>query len=171
MNQTMTDWQTALKSILVSAANDSRVVLIGIGHPLRGDDQVGSLIAKSLNKSGSGAIEFFDGEDTVETIIVRVGKLRPTHAVFIDACDMNLAAGEVRLITMNQTEYSFFTTHGIPLKLLAERFLPNSKSWVLAIQPDRLEISSSLSPRVNNAARSIVEFIKAIMMEENAFVG
>jgi len=53
--------------------------------------------------------------------------------------------------------------------LLVERFLPNSQCWVLAIQPEQLEIGTSLSPNVTTSARSIVEFIKASMMEEDAF--
>jgi len=169
MNHTAsTEWQTILKDILAAATTDAKVVLVGVGHPLRGDDHVGSFIVKSLGERRSGAIQFFNGEDNVEAIIARIGTLRPKHVVFIDACDMNVRTGEARLVTMNKTKYSFFATHGIPLKLLAERFLPNSQSWVLAIQPERLEISTSLSPKVNTSARSIVEFIKASTTEENA---
>ncbi len=170
MNRTTwTEWQTVLKGILVAATADSKVVLVGVGHPLRGDDHVGSFIVESLGEKKSGSIQFFNGEDNVEAIIARIATLRPKHVVFIDACDMNLRTGEARLVTMNETNYPFFTTHGIPLKLLAERFLPNSQSWVLAIQPEQLEIGSSLSPKVSTSAKSIVEFIKASMMEENAF--
>jgi hydrogenase 3 maturation protease len=164
-----TEWQTILKGILVAATTDSKVVLVGVGHPLRGDDYVGSFIVESLGEKTSGAIQFFNGEDNVEAIITRIGSLRPEHVVFIDACDMNLRTGEARLVTMNETNYPFFTTHGIPLKLLAERFLPNSQSWVLAIQPKQVEIGSSLSPKVSSSAKSIVEFIRVNMMEENAF--
>ena len=164
-----TEWQTILKRILVTASADRKVVLVGVGHPLRGDDYVGSFIVESLGETRSGAIQFFNGEDNVESIIARIGTLRPKHVVFIDACDMNLRTGDARLVTMNETSYPFFTTHGIPLKLLAERFLPNSQCWALAIQPEQLAIGTSLSPNVTTSARSIVEFIKASMMEENAF--
>jgi len=164
-----TEWQTILKRILVTASADRKVVLVGVGHPLRGDDYVGSFIVESLGETRSGAIQFFNGEDNVESIIARIGTLRPKHVVFIDACDMNLRTGDARLVTMNETSYPFFTTHGIPLKLLTERFLPNSQCWALAIQPEQLAIGTSLSPNVTTSARSIVEFIKASMMEENAF--
>ena len=133
---------------------------------MRGDDHAGSFIAKSLIKNESQVVKFFDGQDTVESIVSRIAALNPKQAVFIDTCEMNLRAGEIRLVTMNETDYPFFTTHGIPMKLIAERFLPNAQSWVLAIQPEQLELTENLSPVVADSVKSVIEFINATMMEE-----
>ncbi len=157
---TLREWKKALGHLLSTAGSDSSVAVVGVGHPLRGDDYVGSFIVKAvMNECRSNCVHFLDAEEGVETVISKIVELRPKHVVFIDACEMNARPGEAALVPVAQTDYPFFTTHGIPLKLLAKQFLPRCQVWVLAVQPEQMEFNDRLSPRVRQSAVTVANFI------------
>jgi hydrogenase 3 maturation protease len=154
-------WKTQLRELLTA-----KVAFVGVGHPLRGDDYVGSFIVKAARKKcGSENVGFFDAEYSVESIISKILDFHARHVVFVDACEMNREPGHVALIPVADTDYPFFTTHGIPLKLLADQFLKDAKVWVLAIQPAKMEATSRLSPKVYDAAVSIAKMIVRMLKE------
>lgn len=145
--------------------------MVGVGHPMRGDDYVGSFVAKILmEKIRSKGVVLFDVEDYLEFMISKITASNPKHVILVDACEMNASPGQVALIRLAETEYPFFTTHGIPLKLLAGKLLPDAETWLLAIQPERMEFNEALSPAVFTAATSISSLIAETLMggEANA---
>jgi hydrogenase maturation protease len=156
-------WQVQLRDLLGLFSATKKLALVGVGHPLRGDDYVGSYAIKVVMEETEGSLPdgvyLFDAEDNVEAVITRLARLGLKYVIFIDACEMGLKGGEKRLVSVTETSYPFFTTHGIPLRVLAEQFLSASKVWVLAIQPNRTEFGSSLSPEIQDAATSVSKFI------------
>ena len=166
---THANWQPKLREILASASPSARVALVGVGHPMRGDDYVGSFIVKALMEGRRvNDVILFDVEDSIEWMIQKIAESNPRHVVLIDACEMNLRAGEISLLPLAETSYPFFTTHGIPLKLLANKFLPNAETWILAIQPERMEFDgdrTTLSPEVLVSASSVSNFIASTLEE------
>jgi hydrogenase 3 maturation protease len=168
MLSTTVKWRAQLRELLTSSSPTSKLALVGVGHPLRGDDYVGSFIVKTLlNECKAESIRFFDAENGVEMVVSRISKFNPKHVVFVDACEMNARPGDVALIPVAETDYPFFTTHGIPLKLLASQLLSKSEAWVLAIQPEHMEVGDHLSPRVNESAAYVSSFIAATLKEAN----
>lgn len=158
-------WPLKLEKI---ASSNKKLVLVGMGHPLRSDDFVGSYIAKRLINRRTkhelpGQVHIFDGEDNVEALISRIAELEPEHVIFIDACEMKAEPGETQLISIGQTAYPFFTTHGVPLKLLAQQLLPRSEVWILAIQPKQIDFGEHLSPEIRAVADSISELFVMIL--------
>jgi hydrogenase maturation protease len=167
---TAASWQPHLKQLLGSASSNNRIALVGVGHPLRGDDYVGSQIVKTLTEHVESALPdgvyLFDAEGDVEAVITKLADVAPKHVIFIDACEMKLQPGETQLLSIEETSYPFFTTHGIPLKVLAEQLLPKSKAWVLAVQPKHIEFSEELSPEAHEASVSVSRFLMKILEEE-----
>jgi hydrogenase maturation protease len=163
------NWQENLGRVLGSASSISRISIVGVGHSLRGDDYVGSLIAKSLAKctgnSAENGVYIFDAEENVEKVVRKLIRVAPRHVIFIDACEMHAKPGEARFLSIEETSYPFFTTHGIPLKLLAHQFLTESEAWVLAIQPASFEFNDRPSTEVDEAANAIIKFIASSLTE------
>jgi len=154
------DWQRRLREILATSSPSARVALVGVGNPMRGDDSVGSVIAKDLIKRvKTDRVIFFDAEDGIEWMISKLRKSSLRRLILIDACEMNTRPGEIALVPLAKTDYPFFTTHGIPLKLLASKLLPGIEASILAIQPSRMSLAGGLSPAVSAAATSISNFI------------
>jgi hydrogenase maturation protease len=165
---TTTTWVRELESIVNSSlAQVKRIVFVGMGHPLRRDDYAGSYIMKKLKSMANGtlpgSVYIFDGEDNVEALITGIGELAPEHVVFVDACEMKAEPGETRLVSIERTSYPFFTTHGIPLKLIAEQLLPKSQVWLLAIQPKDTYFGEQLTPEIRRVCNSIVNSILRIL--------
>ena len=166
---THANWRPQLDEILASSSSTARVALVGVGHPMRGDDYVGSFITKTLMRGiRVGSVMLFDAEDRIEFMVSKVAACNPKHVILIDACEMNRSPGEVALLPLAETEYPFFTTHGIPLKLLASKLIPNAETWILGIQPERMEFNGSLSPAVLAAANSVSNFIQSALKEREA---
>lgn len=168
---TVGNWQPELERILTSPSPVKRVVLVGMGHPLCSDDFAGSYVVKKIivqakHKLSEG-VYLFDCEDNVEALITRIADVEAAHVVFVDACEMEAEPGETRLISVTQTSYPFFTTHGVPLKLLAEQLLSKSQVWILAIQPKRTDFGEHLSPEIRVAADSVSNFLATILKERD----
>jgi hydrogenase maturation protease len=163
-------WRSALHKIISSSSLTRKLVLVGMGHPLRSDDYVGSRIVKNLKARTmlrpSMGVYLFDGEDGVEALISKIAELEAEHVVFVDACEMRMKPGVVRLISVTQTSYPFFTTHGVPLRLLAEQLLPRSQVWILAIQPKQTDFGEHLSSEITAAADSVSDFLVESLSEE-----
>ena len=169
---TMTDWQARVKEIAESSSPTGCVALVGMGHPLRSDDYSGSFIVKKIiahtNDRRLNTIRLFDGEDNVENLITKIAALEPHHVIFIDACEMKAPPGTTQLIHVSQTSFPFFTTHGIPLKLLAQRIFTKSNVWVLAIQPKSTDFGEELSVELRAVADSISGFLVELLRERGS---
>jgi hydrogenase 3 maturation protease len=163
-------WRRDLYNITSSSSLRRKLALVGIGHPLRSDDYAGSYLVKQLikrtNKRLPLGVYLFDGEDSVEVLISKIAELEPEHVVFVDACEMRMKPGEVQLISVTQTSYPFFTTHGVPLRLLAEQLLPSSQVWILAIQPKQTDFGEHLSPEIASVVDSILDLLMASLNKE-----
>lgn len=168
---TILAWQPQLKKIIESSSSTRKIALVGMGHPLRSDDYAGSYIVKKTitraKSRRSDRILLFDGEDNVENLITRIAQLEPGHVIFIDACEMKEEPGETKLISVTQTSYPFFTTHGVPLKLLAEQLLPKSNVWILAIQPKSTDFGERLSKEIRPLVDSISDFLVKLLKEKS----
>jgi len=165
-------WRPRLRELLASSNPAAKVALVGVGHPMRGDDYVGSHITKTLiDEIHARDVILFDVEDRIEFMVSKIAALNPKHVIIIDACEMNLTPGEISLIPLGETQYPFFTTHGIPLKLLATKLLPNAETWLLAIQPERMEfvgLNERLSQAVLAAANSIARLVADTLKERES---
>jgi len=168
---TVGTWRTELERMLASSSRSNKVALVGMGHPFCSDDFAGSYLVKKLAVRGGGklpeGVYLFDGEDNVEALITKIAQLQPENVVFVDSCEMKTEPGETRLISVTETSYPFFTTHGVPLKLLAEQLLADSEVWILAIQPKKTDFGEHLSPEIQVAVDAASDFITRILRERS----
>jgi hydrogenase 3 maturation protease len=139
-----------------------KVALVGVGNPLRSDDYVGSYVVKTIIRAGGTHfrdVYLIDAENNVESLITKIQSISAAHVIFVDACQMGLEPGSVNLLAVEDTSYPFFTTHGIPLKLLAERLLSGSKVWVLAVEPNRTDFGEGLTREITDSAITISRLV------------
>lgn len=165
------EWRAQLKQILTSKPK-SRVAIVGVGHPFRGDDYAGSVILKNIVEQVDGTppegVFLFNVEDNAEAFVMKIASLSPDDVIFIDVCDMKSDIGSIRLVPVAQTAYHFFTTHGVPMKVLAEHLLLSSRVWILAIQPALLGFGEKLSPEIRRIVLSVSRFISELLEERLA---
>jgi hydrogenase 3 maturation protease len=127
-----------------------------IGNPDGGDDAVGPYIADKLQNSDLLVINC---GTTPENYTGVVKQNTPNTLVIIDAIDMGLTPGEIRIVSKNKISVFTVSTHGIPLSVLMN-YLEQSvkKIMLIGIQPERM--SGDMSDPVKKSANSLIEIIK-----------
>lgn len=147
-----------------------RVVIVGMGNRLRGDDGAGPELLTRLkekrephdSRSKSHAQRFFvDAGENPEDWFIRILDLKPEVIIVVDAVDMQSQPGSVAVLEPEALPESFcFSTHRLPLKNLLKLWEKNgSETLILAIQPKSLEFCQGLSPRVKRSIDHLVEIL------------
>lgn len=80
--------------------------------------------------------------------------------IFLDACSFKGKPGDIRLLSMKETENHFLYSHRVPLHLVAS-LLKDLKIYILGIEPVEFVPGAELSNKVKKSAYLIRDFVKA----------
>ena len=87
-------------------------VLLCVGNSMMGDDGAGPLLAEMCATNPQGNWVVIDGGSAPENDVVAIRELRPERLLIVDATDMGLNPGEIRLIDPDDiAEMFMMTTH------------------------------------------------------------
>jgi len=139
-----------------------RVVIVGVGSELRGDDAAGLEVVRRLKRIlTSRRVMLVEGGAAPENFTTKIKRFNPTHIVFIDAADIGGEPGSVTLIAPERIVGSAFT-HRLPLSFLADYLKTqiNARILVIGIQPENLKFSDKISQRVERAIKELESAIK-----------
>ena len=115
-----------------------KVVVAGIGNPLRKDDFVGVEIVRSLLHKVSKSVYLIECENVPESFVEPITEFKPTHILIIDAALLSLKPGSSKLIEPSQMLMkSAVSTHALPLRIFCEYLAKttSAKIALLLIQP------------------------------------
>lgn len=138
-----------------------KVLIAGIGNPLRGDDAVGSYIVKTLIDEKINVI-LIDCESQPERFIEKIIESQPDTIIFIDALHMNQKPGSVAFLKEENLKHYKISTHQTDLKMCIKYIKSKIKSkiFLIGIQPENTEFSSPMSEQVLKTA----EILKNILI-------
>lgn len=141
------------------------LTIIGLGHPLRSDDYVGSLIVKDLNKIGpiNARVKLLDLENSAEAMPSSIVHSGSSDLMVVDAVEMRLPPGSIRLVEVTDTTYPFFATHNLPVKLILSETIGASQAKLLGIQPLNVAFGTQLSDVVQSARHKIVQHLGSLI--------
>jgi hydrogenase 3 maturation protease len=143
-----------------------KVVVAGIGNPIRSDDYVGLKIVEGLQGKVRGEVCLLECETVPESYLLEIEKLRPTHVLLIDAANLGIKPGEARLVDANEvTPFSAVSSHVLPLRIFCEylKKQTNAKVALLLVEPESLEFGEGLSPKIKMAAKNYVALLLALL--------
>jgi hydrogenase 3 maturation protease len=127
-----------------------------IGNPKGGDDAVGPYIAKKLKELN---IDVIDCGTTPENYTSVVKQKNPKNLIIIDAADMELKPGEIRIVPKEKIGVMTISTHGIPISVLMNYLEKYVKKVILiGIQPQNM--SGEIITKIKEKANYLVEIIK-----------
>jgi hydrogenase 3 maturation protease len=107
-----------------------------IGNRDGGDDAVGPYISDILKKENLDTMQVIDAGTTPENFTGKVKEYKPENLIIIDAIEMNLKPGEIRIVPKEKIGVMHISTHGIPISVLIgylERYVRNI--FLIGIQP------------------------------------
>lgn len=141
---------------MTNASPGCRVVLT-VGNSMMGDDGAGPLLAELMQRQPIPGWVVIDGGSAPENHAHEVRALAPAQVIVVDAADMGLAPGEVRLVDDACIADMFFmTTHNLPLNFLIEGLREDvPEVRFLGVQPGIVAFSFPMSEAVRDAVTAI----------------
>ncbi len=134
-------------------------LILCIGNRGSGDDSVGPYIANILKKEKQKDLTVIDAGIIPENYTGNIKKIGPEILVIIDAVDMNLKPGEIRLVPKEKIGVMHVSTHGIPISVIVKYLEQYVKEIVIVgIQPK--EMLGKMTNKVKKSAEKLIEVIK-----------
>jgi len=147
-------------------SNARRVVIAGIGNPLRKDDFVGVKIVRSLRNKVSETVYLVECETVPESFIQPIEEFKPTHILVIDAALLNLKPGSSKLVEPAQlAEQIAISTHALPLQIFCDYLArtTGAKIALLAIQPKDASFGEGLTVELEKTAKHLTNLLLKIL--------
>jgi len=140
-----------------------RVVILGVGNTLRGDDGVGPALIERLQ--GKVNATLIDAGEVPENFIGPIEAAQPQSIIFIDAADIGADAGDVAVLEIDQVAEIGLTTHNASLALLARLLQSSTQAdvFLLAIQPEAIVFGTPLSACVTQTLQTLAELFKELL--------
>ena len=139
---------------------NQKVMIWGLGNPLQGDDRAGIEVALRLQAENRQEIRAINCETTPGNFIPMIHREKPDSLVVVDAADMGLPPGTVRLIPAELVSETCFTSHDFSLDLMLRDAIGKTRLVLVGIQPARVALMLELSAPV---AKAVEEVVKAIL--------
>lgn len=148
-----------------------KIMIICIGNDMRGDDGVGPLVA--------GQIEGLSDENS-EVTVVNTGtvpenytglirKVQPSHIIFIDAVEMKMAPGDIKLVQKDEIANYSISTHAMPLSFMIKYIetFTDSSVLLIGIQPKNMVLYEDISDEVKIGAEELTKILRHVFRVNN----
>lgn len=135
-----------------------------IGNRDGGDDAIGPYVADKLKEEQTDII-VLDCGVTPENYTSVVKQHNPRHVIIIDAVDMGLEPGEIRIVPKEKIGKMHISTHGIPISVLIdylEQYI--EKISFIGIQPKSM--SGNITDIVKKSGDKLVKLVKDNKLEK-----
>jgi hydrogenase 3 maturation protease len=140
----------------------AKIVVAGIGNPIRSDDFVGVRIVQDLKDKVSDKVCLIECETVPESFMDEMVELQPSHVLLIDAAVMGLEPGEARLFDAEKvTDFPPISTHMLPLRVFCDyiKQLAKSKIALLLIEPGNTEFGEGLTPKIKEISEKLTSML------------
>ncbi len=145
--------------------NNDKLVILGIGNELRGDDFLGSLLARRLSELFKGRIDIvvFDGGTVPENYTGLIRKEGPTGIILLDAADIGKEPGFIKIIDRDDIASYHLSTHAMPLSFLVKYLEQFTKAEIIliGIQPKEMELADNISTEIKKS----IDFLMSVFSE------
>ena len=143
-----------------------KVVVAGIGNPIRTDDFVGVKIVHDLEGKVSEKVYLIECETVPESFIQQIVDFKPSHILLIDAAILDLKPGDARLVKAIQlVDVPAFSTHMLPLRIFCEYLAKMTRARIalLLIQPKQTDFGEGLTHEIEISAKDITRSLVALL--------
>ncbi len=157
------DIQNELKEWLKGA---QRVVIAGIGNPIRMDDFLGIKIIRELAGKVSNKVFLVECETVPESFTQQIINFRPTHVLLADAAILGLKPGSSRLFKPEQLiDSAPLSTHLLPMKIFCDHIRQMTKAEIafVLMQPEKTELGEGLTSLIADSVQVISNVLLQVL--------
>ena len=148
--------------------NPAKIVIVGIGNILKGDDGAGPQLCNILKDKI--AAEIIDAGSTPENYIAKIIKRSPAKLLIIDAVDFVAAPGTVKIFDIKDLSKFLLSTHSLSPHLFIEAIRSEIDVEVIfiGIQPANLQLGQGLSKQVSDAIAVLADNITSAFTHKSS---
>jgi len=154
--------ETLLEELSSFLEKATRVVVVGVGSDLRGDDAVGvEMVRRLRGRIRSPNVLMIEGGAAPENFTSQIRRFKPSHIVILDAIDFQARPGDVILADPEAIAGRSFSTHTVPLSLLAGYLKEQTGARIilLGIQPGEIGPGSRMGEAVKASMEKVLEIL------------
>ena len=147
-------------------SNAERLVLAGIGNPIRMDDYAGVKVVQDLQGKVSDRVHLIECETVPEDSVPQIVDFNPTHVLLIDAALLDLEPGGYKLVEPELLPMSpALSTHVLPLRIFCEHVRETTQARIalLLVEPEKSDFGESLTPRVEASVKEIIQTLLELL--------
>ncbi len=136
-----------------------RVILVGVGNRLGGDDAIGPVLIDLLRDRVPHVI---DAGNAPENVTSAIKRLSPRAVIFLDAAGLgDVPPGHARLVEAKDVEKLGAGTHNIALDAIMEylKEATGADVFLLGVQPERIGGGERISPSLWRPLKELADAI------------
>ncbi len=145
--------------------NQIQYLIFCVGNRDGGDDAIGPYIADYFRDKPSPGIEVIDAGVAPENYTSLVKKRKPKTLIIIDAVEMGLRPGELRIVPKEKIGTMHVSTHGIPLSVLMA-YLESYAERIILIGVEPKIVSGRITKIIKKSGDQVVKLIEDDKLEE-----
>lgn len=143
-----------------------RIVLVGIGNPIRQDDNVGLRILQGLQGKLPNNVLLLECEMVPEGYLLDIEEFRPTHVLLVDSAILGRPPGDADLVKATEVAtFSVVSSHMLPLRLFCEyvQKTTGAKIRLLLVEPKCMELGEELTPELQVSAANLTQMLLRLL--------
>ncbi|GKX53339.1 hydrogenase maturation peptidase HycI [Budvicia aquatica] len=136
-------------------------VVLAVGNNMMGDDGAGPLLYDMMTQNPIADWYAIDGGSAPENSVHQVRELKPELLVLVDAADMELDPGQIRIIDADSiAEMFIMSTHNLPLNFLIDQLKEDIPQVIfIGIQPSIVSFAFPMTNEVKQAVETVYHSI------------
>lgn len=144
-------------------SNATPNVMLAVGNSMMGDDGAGPLLAEMMTQRPINGWLAVNGGSAPENVVHRIRALKPQRLLIVDATDMGLLPGEVRIVDPDDiAEMFIMSTHNMPLNFLIDQLKEDIPEVIfLGIQPDVVAFYFPMTEKITRAVETVYQRLPA----------
>ena len=157
----MIDASGSLKTELLSrlrSVKPDRIVFVGVGNRMRGDDGIGPVLIDLLNGRVSHAL---DAGSSPENFTGAIKHLNPSGIVFLDALNFGASPGRARIIESADIMRYGVSTHNFSLDVVMNYLALETGAdvFLIGVQIARIADKPGLAPVIEKFLKEYADVI------------
>jgi hydrogenase 3 maturation protease len=144
-----------------------KVLVVGTGNTLRGDDCAGPAVVALLE--GKVKASLLDAGEVPESYFGRILAAQADTIVVIDAADFGAAPGDLAILEIDDVAGRSVSTHQMPMDLFFRYIGENSHAemFAIGIQPAQIEFGESMSPAVTESVHALAALLQDLLPKQS----
>lgn len=138
-------------------------VMLAVGNSMMGDDAAGPMLFDLMEANPVDGWIAVNGGSAPENVAHQVRALKPERLLIVDAADIGLNPGEIRIIDPDDiAEMFIMSTHNLPLNFLIDQLKEDIPEVIfLGIQPDLVAFYMPVNEKVTRAVQQVYDALLA----------